>query len=113
MPEESTPLLRLIGWVGQLDDLVGRAKDVDHSGGASVQVRRVDVERVLARCIAGELDTAELSKWAETIHALDRVEISDADADILTQFLFEISSPEIFEEVSVELCRKWMKRISE
>ncbi|WP_268981094.1 hypothetical protein [Streptomyces coffeae] len=32
--------------------------------------------------------------------------------DLLTRFLVEISTPELFEPITVELCRRWHHRLT-
>ncbi|WP_069814618.1 hypothetical protein [Streptomyces sp. TP-A0874] len=109
--EKIGPLVRLIGWAGVLTNLVREAQRVDSEDGASVCLERWDVKQVLIRCISAELDVAELPEWAEAVHMSERIEIDDTDVDLLTQFLFEISSPELFEQATVELCQRWMGRL--
>jgi hypothetical protein len=44
---------------------------------------------------------------------LERVEIDGVDVDLLTQFLFEMSSPELFEPITVDVCQRWTSRMEE
>ncbi|MFJ5116138.1 hypothetical protein ACIQAD_36505 [Streptomyces sp. NPDC088551] len=46
--------------------------------------------------------------WAQTVHFVDGPHIEDGHEDLLTQFLFETSTPEAFEPVTTELCRRWL-----
>jgi hypothetical protein len=41
----------------------------------------------------------------------ERVEIHEVDVEILTQFLFEVSSPELFEPITVDVCQRWISRM--
>lgn len=105
-------LQRLVRWESPLGDLVNSASLCDEDQGPPVLLDVPAVRDVLDRCIAGDLPVAELPRWAGTIHLLDRIEIDEADIDLLTQFLFEISSPELFEPVTVSLCQRWIDRLS-
>lgn len=44
---------------------------------------------------------------------LERVEIAEEYVDLLTQLLFEVSSPELFELVTVDLCHRWIIRMGQ
>ncbi len=46
---------------------------------------------------------------------MERIEIDEpdeADFDLLTQFLFEVSSPELFEPVTVSTCQRWLDTLA-
>ncbi|WP_327147753.1 hypothetical protein [Nocardia sp. NBC_01329] len=94
-----------------LDRAVRAAYRCDSSAGPSVILDRPAVRSVLQRCISGELDFRELPRWAGAVHLLDRTEVDEQDIDLLTQFLFEISTPELFEPVTVDVCRQWIDRL--
>jgi hypothetical protein len=42
---------------------------------------------------------------------LDCVEIDEVDVEMLTQFLFEVSGPELFEPINVDVCQRWISRM--
>ncbi|WP_327268030.1 hypothetical protein OG233_06735 [Streptomyces sp. NBC_01218] len=104
-------LTSLIRWESSLDGLIDAANRCDRHEGPPVRLDRDAVREVLQRCISGELDILKLPRWAGAIHMLDRVEIDEADVEMLTQFLFEVSSPELFEPITVDVCRRWMSRM--
>ncbi|MFI9461596.1 hypothetical protein [Streptomyces xiamenensis] len=106
--DASQALVSLIQWESRLDGLIGAANRSDRYEGPPVFLGREAVRRVLQRCIMGEVDVLDLPRWARTVHMLERVEISEDDIDLLTQFLFEVSNPELFEPVTVEVCRRWI-----
>ncbi|MDT0450859.1 hypothetical protein [Streptomyces hesseae] len=41
------------------------------------------------------------------------MEFDEPDVDLLTQFLFEVSTPELFEPVTVDVCRRWIDRLAQ
>ncbi|MFC8711186.1 hypothetical protein ACFUCQ_14915 [Streptomyces sp. NPDC057197] len=106
-------LTRLISWADPLDGVIETAGRCDLSEGLAVILDRPTVTRVLRRCISGELDVRELPTWASAVHMLDRVEIRDEESDVLTQFLFEVSTPELFTPVTFDVCRQWIARLEE
>lgn len=104
-------LVNLIRWKSSLGGLIDAANRCDRYEGPSACLDRDAVREVLQRCISGELDVLKLPRWAGAIHMLDRVEIDDADVEMLTQFLFEVSSPELFEPIIVDVCQRWVSRM--
>lgn len=105
------PLTSLIRWESPIDGLIAAANRCDQQDSPSVCLDRVAVKVLLQRCINGEADVVELPRWAGAVHMLERVEIAEGDVDLLTQFLFEMSSPELFEPVTVNLCHRWISRM--
>jgi hypothetical protein len=104
-------LTSLLRWESSLDGLIGAANRCDLHEGPSVRLDRNGVKGVLRRCVSGELDVLELPRWAAAVHMLDRVEIDEMDVEVLTQFLFEVSSPELFEPITVDVCQRWISRM--
>ncbi|MFF1483887.1 hypothetical protein ACIGZH_08500 [Streptomyces sp. NPDC058319] len=41
------------------------------------------------------------------------MEIRDEESDVSTQFLFEVSTPELFTPVTVDVFRQWIARLEE
>ncbi|MEU0839343.1 hypothetical protein ABZ370_07710 [Streptomyces sp. NPDC005962] len=56
-------------------------------------------------------EPSEVSLWAQTVHFREDVEVEEGHEDLLTQFLFEISTPELFEAVTPDLCYRWLGRL--
>ncbi|GAA2349169.1 hypothetical protein SVIO_106700 [Streptomyces violaceusniger] len=44
------------------------------------------------------------SEWSE-----GEVTIEEAHEDLLTRFLYEVSTPELFEPVTTETCERWLR----
>jgi hypothetical protein len=105
------PLTSLLRWQSELGALVDAANSCDQQDGPSVLLDREAVKTVLQRCIAGKVEVAELPIWAGAVHMLERVEIEEDDLDLLAQFLFEVSTPELFEPMTVDLCQAWISRM--
>ncbi|MFD6341503.1 hypothetical protein [Streptomyces sp. NPDC060131] len=104
-------LTSLIRWESSLYGLIDAANRCDRHKWPSVRLDRDAVREVLQRCISGELDILKLPRRAGAIHILDRVEIGEVDVEMLTQFLFEVSSPELFEPITVDVCQRWISRM--
>jgi hypothetical protein len=68
---------------------------------------------VLARYLEGEVSLAELRAWADVLEARDDVALQTSCRDDLRQMLFELSTPEIFQPVTVEVVRAWLDRLAE
>ncbi|MGW2994630.1 hypothetical protein ACWDA9_23655 [Streptomyces sp. NPDC001193] len=109
--DPSKALTSLIRWESSLDGLIGEANQCDRIAGPSVHLDRPAVRDVLRRCISGDVDVLELPRWAGSVHMMERVEIDEVDVDLLSQFLFEVSNPELFEPITVDVCRRWLKRL--
>lgn len=108
-------LTNLIRWDSPLNELIHGANQCGNSYGPPVYLDRSAVKAILRRCISGELEVAELPQWAGAVHMMERIEIDEpeeADFDLLTQFLFEVSSPELFEPVTVATCQRWLDTLA-
>ncbi|MEV0281280.1 hypothetical protein AB0I22_33520 [Streptomyces sp. NPDC050610] len=99
----------LVHWRGELADLVEAARHVDAS--ATALVDRTAIAAVLEKAADGQVGLDELTAWAQTVHFVDGLGIEDGHEDLLTQFLFEISTPELFEPVTSEVCHRWLSRV--
>ena len=59
-----------------------------------------DVVSALESWVLGDIDDQGLESWAEAIAGRDDVAMETKAADVLTQGLFELSSPELFGPVA-------------
>ncbi|MFK4269392.1 hypothetical protein [Streptomyces milbemycinicus] len=110
--EETQTLLDLIKLNGHLDDLISVARSA--SGDLIDEVVFLDPEDalgVLRKFLSGDISTQELSKWPEFVYFLDTIGVAEEHQDVLIQFLFEISTPELFFEVNRETCLRWVSRL--
>ncbi|MFF5717796.1 hypothetical protein [Streptomyces buecherae] len=97
---------------GNVASLVEQARVV--SGGLIdevVYLTRADAVDVLTKFLAGRLSADDFSDWAEAVHGLDTIGIEEDFDDLLIQFLFEISTPELFWEVNGDVGRRWLDRM--
>ncbi len=51
----------------------------------------------------------QLVDWAQAVLFEDQVHVEEKHQDLLTQFLVEISTPELFEPVTHEVCQRWLR----
>ncbi|MEU1782180.1 hypothetical protein ABZ545_22245 [Streptomyces abikoensis] len=103
------PLEDLVHWRGSLPELL-QAVQQCHSP-APVVFDRGHAAAALERAVLGLVTPDQLVAWAQAVHFEDRVDIEDAHEDLLTQFLFEVSSPELFGPVTAASCERWLHTI--
>lgn len=103
------PLEELVHWRGETARLV-RAVRRD-GGSAAVTFTCAHAAAAAARVADGAAGPDELVVWAQAVHFEEWVDFEAGHEDLLTQFLFEISTPELFEPVTVEVCRRWLRAL--
>ncbi|MFF0387101.1 hypothetical protein ACFYS8_00240 [Kitasatospora sp. NPDC004615] len=117
--DESPVLEDLVNWRGELDDLVRNARRAGQSAHAVVDravvdravVDRAALEAALAKATDGLVASAELTTWAQVVHLHDGLDLEDGHEDFVAQFLFEASTPELFEPITPEFCQRWLDKI--
>ncbi|MGW2324996.1 hypothetical protein ACWC5C_04425 [Streptomyces sp. NPDC001700] len=109
MSEGKRAVEDLLRWRGALADLVQAVRQDEDTSSVSI-LDRVTVAAVLEKVVEGLAEPGELSLWAHTVHFRDDVDFEEGHEDLLTQFLFEISTPELFEAVTPDLCYRWLGR---
>jgi hypothetical protein len=62
--------------------------------------------------LTGEVLPGDLSAWTQELHMREDIDIESGHEDLLTQFLFEMSTPELFEPITRELCSRWLDALS-
>jgi hypothetical protein len=67
----------------------------------------------LERFLAGELSRVELQDWAELIQGREDVDIEESNRERLVEFLVEISTPELFREVTAQTAKEWLDRLAD
>ncbi|MFD7499700.1 hypothetical protein [Streptomyces sp. NPDC059850] len=110
MSEGKRAVEDLLRWRGALADLAQAVRQDEDTSSVSV-LDRVTVAAVLEKVVEGLAEPGELSLWAHTVHFRDDVDFEEGHEDLLTQFLFEISTPELFEAVTPDLCYRWLGRV--
>jgi hypothetical protein len=96
-------------WRGALADLIRAVRE--ECASPSRILDRVLVAAALEKVAEGLLEPDEISLWAQTVHFREDVEVEEGHEDLLTQFLFEISTPELFEAVTADVCYRWLGRL--
>lgn len=69
-----------------------------------VEVRPIHVEAAMTRFESGRLSAAELEEWAEAVHGRDDI-ADNSPHNQLSEILFELASPELFDELEVAVPR--------
>ncbi|MEV0529894.1 hypothetical protein AB0I66_41440 [Streptomyces sp. NPDC050439] len=103
----SRPLDGLVRWNGELSELI---RDARHSEPTStVTFRRAHAVSAVEKVTAGLASPGQLVDWGQALHFEEQVHVEEAHRDLLTQFLVEISTPELFEPVTREVCQRWLR----
>jgi hypothetical protein len=73
---------------------------------------RVDAVRALRRYGAGGLSADELEQWAQALEGRDDVGLEDGYEDLLKDFLFELSTPELTEPITDASISRWLSHLT-
>ncbi|MEU8779893.1 hypothetical protein [Streptomyces sp. NPDC048606] len=104
---ESLPLEDLVRWNGELSELI---RGVRHSEPTStVTFRRAHAVSAVEKVTAGLATPGQLVDWGHALHFEEQVDVEEAHRNLLTQFLVEISTPELFEPVASDVCQRWLR----
>jgi hypothetical protein len=101
-------LLDLVRWNGQIDDLIVAARVIPEGELPAAVLDRADAQAALRKVLTGEVLPGDLSAWTQELHMREDIDIESGHEDLLTQFLFEMSTPELFEPITRELCSRWL-----
>ncbi|WP_228454398.1 hypothetical protein, partial [Streptomyces alkaliphilus] len=74
-----------------------------------------DLDHALAavrRVVRGAAEPGELVAGAQAVHFEEAVDIKEGQEDLLTRFLVEVSTPELFGAVTVDTCHRWVNVLS-
>ncbi|MEU5582695.1 hypothetical protein ABZ791_28255 [Streptomyces huasconensis] len=108
----SRPLEALVHWNGDLSELTRSTRNTRSARHCSatplVTFRPDHAAAAVKKVLAGLADPSQLVDWAQAVHFEDHVDIEEEHQDLLTQFLLEISTPELFVPVTREVCRRWL-----
>lgn len=69
--------------------------------------------RALELFLQDDLTAGDLEAWAETVHSRDDIGLDSDAAEELAEFLYEVSTPELFGGMTVELGTSWLTRLRE
>ncbi|MEU2855572.1 hypothetical protein [Streptomyces syringium] len=103
----SRPLEDLVHWNGELSELITNARRGEPS--STVTFRRGHAVAAAEKVVAGLASPGHLVDWAQAVHFEDRVDVEEGHEGLLTQFLVEVSTPELFEPVTHEVCQRWLR----
>jgi hypothetical protein len=104
-------LLDLVRWNGRIDDLIAAARMIPESESPAVVLDRAGARVALRKVLAGEALPGDLTVWSEELHMREDIDVEPGHEDLLTQFLFEMSTPELFEPITRELCSRWLDEL--
>ncbi|WP_027944924.1 hypothetical protein [Amycolatopsis taiwanensis] len=77
-----------------------------------VPLTRGDAIRVLRGYLDQTLNTEDIQLWAESLEGRDDVGREPGFADQLTEFLFEVATPELAGPLTPELAQRWIATFS-
>ncbi|MGW0535267.1 hypothetical protein [Streptomyces sp. NPDC003032] len=103
----SRPLEDLVRWNGELSELIRSARHSEPTW--MVTFRRGHAVAAAEKVTAGCASPGQLVDWAQAVHFEDQVDTEEGHQDLLTQFLVEISTPELFAPVTREVCQRWLR----
>ena len=73
---------------------------------------RVDAQRLLTAFLDGRLVAAQCQEWAFALEGRDDLALEGGSENLLKNFLFEISSPELNGELTTRKAEEWRTRVS-
>jgi len=76
--------------------------------GKPVVLEWSNVTSAMRRFIGGEVTSAELTAWAELVTGLSGIEYASEEEGVIEDVLFRLSTPEINQPVTVDLCARLM-----
>jgi hypothetical protein len=103
----SHPLEGLVHWNGDLSDLITDIRQGEPS--STVTFVRGHALAAVGKVTAELASPGQLVDWAQAVHFEEQVNIEEGYEDLLTQFLVEVSTPELFEPVTREVCQRWLR----
>jgi hypothetical protein len=96
----------LVQWNGELSGLISDARRGEPT--SAVVFRRDHAVAAVEKVTTGLASPGQLADWAQAVHFEDHVQVEDGHQDLLTRFLVEVSTPELFEPVTHEVCQRWL-----
>lgn len=76
-----------------------------------VNVTCADAVRVLQQYLAGKLTAEDCQQWADALEVRDDVGREPGFEDELTEFLFEIATPEVAGTLTPERAQHWVQAL--
>ncbi|MEU2855613.1 hypothetical protein [Streptomyces syringium] len=97
----------LVHWSGELSELTRNARRSEPT--STVAFRRGHAVAAAEKVTVGLASPGQLVDWAQAVHFEDQVDVEEGHESLLTQFLVEVSTPELFEPVTREVCQRWLR----
>jgi hypothetical protein len=91
-----------------METLLGFAWDSEEE---LVTLRRGDALMILNNFESGNLSAVECSEWAEALEGREDISLESGFEDLIKDFLFELSAPEINGPLTVDSSALWKERI--
>lgn len=99
-------LENLVRWNGDLAELIRDARHREST--SSVAFRRGHAVAAAKKVTTGLASPDQLVVWAQAVHFEDHVDVEEGHQGLLTQFLVEISTTELSEPVTRNVCQRWL-----
>lgn len=77
-----------------------------------VELTAAKATSVLELYVDGGLNAKEVTEWAEALEGRDDVALEERNKELLKTLLFELSSPELAEPISVAMAQQWKQRLA-
>ena len=81
--------------------------------GTPVFLTRDHLRNGLLRCIDGRISVSELGAWADLLEGRPGIEYEVGHEDQISEILFQLSTPDINEEVTPQKCWRLLKSLAE
>jgi hypothetical protein len=90
-------------------DEKGEADDIWSGYGDRTVFGAREFTSILQRCLEGEIPEADVTAWAELVEGRPSIDYESGKEEELADALFELSTPEINEPVTLEKCWRLLK----
>jgi hypothetical protein len=74
-----------------------------------VNLTRADAVRALQDYLSGKVTAEDVHQWADALEVRDDIGREPGFEDELTEFLFEIATPEVAGTLTPELAKQWVQ----
>jgi hypothetical protein len=77
-----------------------------------VTLTRADARKAVDSYLAGDLSAKGLEQWSDAVEGRDDVGFEDGSEDLLREFVFRFSSPEIEGPINEAVAAEWKDRLT-
>ncbi len=71
-----------------------------------------DIRKVLAKFVDGQIGKIELYQWADILELNEYVDYEEGKENEIASLLFQLASPEINGEITIDSCVEMLNKIS-